>query len=369
MSHTAAMRRWGPWVFALMVGLACAATLRPFWGAIVWGLAIAVACEPVVERFSRWTSSRASAALIVMTALALAVALPLGFAIASAASQIGWAIDWAREAATKPWPAPPAWALGLPLVGDWLARSWETLSKTGAEAALALGKNHAGAAAAYAATAAGSVGAMAIHAGLTLFVAGLAVAKSAPMVKELSEAGRAVFGPRAGEWIELAASAIRGVALGVVGTALLLTVAVAAGLAAVEIPAVSLLACATMILCLAQIGPLPILAPAVAYLAMSDRYGAAVFIAILTVILSVVDGLLRPYLIGREIKMPMLWIFAGVVGGLIAFGMLGLFIGPMALAMGRKLWLDWRSGHLEQMGEQAERLAQQQEEEKRARGS
>jgi predicted PurR-regulated permease PerM len=119
------------------------------------------------------------------------------------------------------------------------------------------------------------------------------------------------------------------------GTALLLTVAVAAGLAAAGIPAVSLLACVTMILCLAQIGPLPILAPAVAYLAMNDRYGAAGLIAALTVALSVVDGLLRPYLIGREIKMPMMLVFAGVVGGLLAFGMLGLFIGPMALAMGR----------------------------------
>ena len=338
----ASTRKWAAWLFVAVVAVACAATFKPFSSAIVWGLALAIACEPLARTLTPKLGTRLRASVAIVAGLSLAVALPLGFAIAAAASQVGWAFEWARQAASMPWPEPPSWLLTMQMLGPWIAASWDTLAKTGGEAAIAMGRAPAGEAAAYAAIVAGGIGALAVHAGLALIVSGMAMANASAIDREVQAATRRVFGERAQEWIALAASAVRGVAMGVCGTALCVSIVVAAGLAIVGVPAVSLLACLAMALCLAQIGPLPILAPVAIFLAANGRYGAAAFIVVLTVALSIVDGIMRPVLIGREIKMSMLLIFVGVVGGLMSFGMLGLFIGPMALAMGAKLWKDWR---------------------------
>lgn len=336
-------RAWAIWLFVAAIACLCAATLKPFSSAMVWGLALAIAFEPMAARLALRLGTRMRAAVSVACGLGLAVALPLGFAIAAAASQVGWAFDWAREAASRPWPEPPDWLADAPLVGPWIAASWDNWAKSGGEAAIALGTSHAGEAAAYAAIVAGGIGALAAHAALALIVCGLAMAHGPALAREAREGAAQIFGERSQEWLELCERAVRGVAMGVCGTALCVSIVAAAGLAVVGVPAVSLLACLAMALCLAQIGPMPILAPVAIVLGANGRYGAAAFIVVLTAILSIIDGVMRPFLIRRELKMSMLLIFVGVVGGLLAFGLLGLFIGPMSLAMGSKLWTDWRA--------------------------
>ena len=329
-------------LFAAGVAGLCAATLSPFAAAIAWGAALAVAMGPLARRASQALGSPARGALAVVASLAVAVGLPLGAAIAQAATQLSAATGWIRALGGRPWPSAPDWLAQMPMVGAWASNSWASLGATAEQTAMALGKAHGAQAAAYAASVAGGVGALALHACLSLAVAWAALAKAEPLARELRGACEAAFGPDAPQWLDLGARAARGVALGVFGTALAVSSCAALGLAAAGIPAASLWFCACMALCLAQIGALPVLLPAAGYLAMQGRYGAASFVALVALATSVVDGVMRPYLIGREIKMPMALIFAGVVGGLIAFGMLGMFIGPMALAMGMRLWEGWR---------------------------
>jgi predicted PurR-regulated permease PerM len=279
----------------------------------------------------------------VVAALALAVALPLGFASAQAAAQVAGAFDWAKSVADRPLPEMPQWISDLPAVGAWAKSAWASFSREGGPALMEASKAHAAQAASVVGTLAGKLGSGALEAVMSLAVAGACMAWSRELEVEIRAAGAQLMGDGSEDWIALAASCARGVAMGVCGTALVLSVCVWLGLAFAGIEAASLLACLCMALCLAQIGPLPILLPVCLWLGVEGSYVSAGSLAALAAVLSVVDGVLRPYLIGREVKMPMALIFAGVVGGLIAWGMMGLFAGPMALAMGRKLWSDWRA--------------------------
>jgi len=97
-----------------------------------------------------------------------------------------------------------------------------------------------------------------------------------------------------------------------------------------------------LMLCIAQIGPLPILAPAVIWMYwQGDQAVWATFLLIVTVIAVSLDNLLRPLLIKRGADLPLLLILAGVIGGLLSFGLIGIFIGPVALAVTYTLFDSW----------------------------
>ncbi len=139
----------------------------------------------------------------------------------------------------------------------------------------------------------------------------------------------------------LAGQAIRAVALGVVVTALAQTVLAGLGLAVAGIPFAGLLTGVILLFCIAQIGPLPVLVPAVIWLFWSDQTGWGTALLIWTVGVGTMDNVLRPFLIRRGADLPMLLIFSGVIGGLIAFGIVGLFVGPVVLAVTYTLLKDW----------------------------
>jgi predicted PurR-regulated permease PerM len=332
------IRRWARPCMAGLALLACAATLWPFAHMIAWGGIVAIACEPVVESLAIRLRSRSVAAMVVSIALALAVALPLIVAVGSAAAEMGLAFEWGKKWLSHGLPSAPEWLSNIPLAGQAAAEFWNATARDGLTPIVEWGKAHAGEAASVGAGFAGVAAASAMGALAALGVAALMMAKGRHMAQGLSQIALQVIGEKGPWWLALVASAFRGVAVGVCGTALALSVLVALGLALAGIPAVSLLFCLAMVLCLAQIGPLPILAPAAAYLASQGSYGAACGIVALALALSILDGVMRPYLIGRHVRMSMLLIFSGVVGGLMAFGLIGLFVGPAALAVGTKIW-------------------------------
>jgi len=139
----------------------------------------------------------------------------------------------------------------------------------------------------------------------------------------------------------LAARAIRGVALGVVVTALIQASIGGVGLALAEVPFAPLLSAVLFILCIAQIGPGPILVPAVIWMFATDRISSGVILAVATILALGVDNIIRPVLIRHEANLPILLILAGVIGGLLGFGMIGLFLGPTVFAIAHALLSAW----------------------------
>jgi len=150
-------------------------------------------------------------------------------------------------------------------------------------------------------------------------------------------------GEQGRETAVLAARTVRGVVLGVVVTALIQAAIAGTGLFISGVPAAALLTAVILFLCLAQLGPLLVVIPAVIWLFWSGRTGAGITLLVVGVIAGALDNIVRPVLIRRGADLPLLLIFAGVIGGLIAFGIIGLFIGPVVLAVAYTLLTIWMS--------------------------
>jgi hypothetical protein len=141
--------------------------------------------------------------------------------------------------------------------------------------------------------------------------------------------------------IILAGQAIRGVALGVGVTAIVQTVLGGIGLAVAGVPFASLLSAVMLMLCIAQVGPMLVLLPAVGWMYWTGDTGWATFLLVWSLIVGSLDNFLRPMLIKRGADLPLLLIFAGVIGGMLGFGLIGIFVGPVVLAVTYTLMLAW----------------------------
>jgi predicted PurR-regulated permease PerM len=188
---------------------------------------------------------------------------------------------------------------------------------------------------------AGSFGMTMLQFLLTTIIAAIMYAKGEVVRSGILGFARRLAGPRGEDVAVLAAKAIRSVALGIVLTALIQTALGGAGLFITGVPAAALLTAVMFMLCLAQIGPALVLVPAVIWLYWTDSALWGTILLIFTIIALTIDNVVRPVLIKKGADLPLLLIFAGVIGGLIAFGIIGLFIGPVVLAVTYTLLKIW----------------------------
>jgi predicted PurR-regulated permease PerM len=147
--------------------------------------------------------------------------------------------------------------------------------------------------------------------------------------------------------VVLAGQAIRAVALGVVVTAIVQTAVAGIGLGVAGVPYAAALTAMIFILCIAQLGPILVMAPAVGWLYWSGHAAWGTVLLVWTLLVGALDNVLRPMLIKRGADLPLLLIFAGVIGGLISFGVIGLFVGPVILAVTYRL-LEWWIADIDQ---------------------
>jgi len=141
--------------------------------------------------------------------------------------------------------------------------------------------------------------------------------------------------------VVLAGQAIRGVALGVVVTALVQSILGGIGLAIAGVPFAAVLTAIMFALCIAQLGPIIVLAGATVWAYSSLGTGWGTFMLLWALVVGTLDNFLRPVLIKRGADLPLMLIFAGVIGGLIAFGIVGIFVGPVVLAVAYTLLDNW----------------------------
>ena len=180
---------------------------------------------------------------------------------------------------------------------------------------------------------AGSLLRLVLQVVLTAVITAMLYAKGETVATGLRAFFRRVGGEGADALVLLAGNAARGVALGVVVTAVLQSLLTGVALALAGVPAAALLGGVALVLCLAQVGPLIILAAAVAWLYWSKQATAATVLAVASIGLVSMDNILKPILITRGANLPLLLVFVGVIGGMLAFGLIGIFIGPVVLAV------------------------------------
>ncbi len=326
---------------AVLIG-ASVWVLRPFLPALVWATMLVVATWPLLRRVqAALRGSRPLAVLVMTLALLVVFAIPLLLAIGTIVDAAAELIDWSRTVSGLTVPAPPEWLGKLPLVGARLAERWAEIASLQPGELTERLLPYVRPGVLWFVGQVGSLGLVFVHVLLTGILAAILYARGEVAVAGLTSFTRRLAGPRGEHVVQLAGRAIRGVALGVIGTALVQSALAGLGLAVAGVPYAGVLTAVMFLLGVAQIGPVPIMLGAVAWLYWTGVAGLATALLVWTLLVGAIDNVLRPILIRRGAGLPLLLVFAGVLGGIIAFGIIGLFIGPVVLAVSYTLLVDW----------------------------
>lgn len=316
--------------------------LRPFLGPLTWAVMIVVATWPLMLRVQKAVGNRRWAAVTIMTVIQLLVLIvPLSAAITTIVGNLGTIANWTNALADFKVPAPPAWLATLPFVGDSVLQIWQEVATEGVEVLTAKLAPYAGTLSKFFAAEVGNFGVVFLQFLLTVIIAAILYAQGEHAAVWARRFGLRLAGRRGEHMMVLSAQAIRGVALGVVVTALVQALIGGIGLAIARVPFATVLTAVMFMLAVAQIGPMPVLIPAVVWLYWSGSAGWGTFLVVVTLIAGTVDNVVRPFLIKRGANLPILLIFAGVIGGLIGFGLIGIFVGPIVLAVTFTLLHAW----------------------------
>jgi predicted PurR-regulated permease PerM len=328
--------------FIGVLAAGCFWILRPFLLPTIWATAIVVATWPLMLRLQRFLGGRRSLAVALMTlALLLVLLVPLTVAIATIAQNADRIIGWAKSLADFSVPPPPEWVARVPLFGPTIADKWQQMAGLGTHGITARLAPYASTIVAWFVAQMGNVGRMLVEFLLTIVVAAVLYTRGEAAAISLRQFARRLAGGHADGVLQLAAQAVRAVALGVVVTALVQAILGGIGLAICGVPFAGVLVAVMLILGIAQLGPGFVLIPAIIWLYWKGDSTWGTVLLLWTLVVLGLDNFLRPMLIKRGADLPLLLIFTGVIGGLVAFGIIGLFIGPVLLAVGYTMLGAW----------------------------
>jgi predicted PurR-regulated permease PerM len=316
--------------------------MRPFLMPLIWAAVIVIATWPVFERVKARLRGRHGLAVAAMAVgILLIIIVPITLAVVTIVGYVGDMSARVSSLSTLAQSGPPDWVSRIPLAGGKVAARWREIGALSAEDRAAALAPYVKTAAQWFMAKAGNIGMAMLNFFLTVIIATILYANGLTVREGILSFARRLAG-RGGEDVAiLGAKAVRGVVLGVVVTALIQAALGGVGLFLTGVPAAALLTAVMLMLCLAQLGPLLVLAPAVICLYWSGHPVAGTVLLVISVVAGTIDNVVRPFLIRKGADLPILLIFAGVIGGLIAFGIVGLFIGPVVLAVTYTLLKDW----------------------------
>jgi predicted PurR-regulated permease PerM len=318
--------------------------IRPFVVAAVWATTVAVATWPILLQTQSWLGGRRSLAVTVMTiALTLTLIAPLYIAVMTIEGNIEEITAWSKWLASATQSGPPSWIEAIPLIGPRVAVHWRELAGSDSGQISGYLLPWIRTLGPWFLSQVGSLGLLLLQFLLTVIIAAILYANGEAAARSLRSFVGKLVGPEGVKAVELAALAVRSVALGIVVTAIAQSVFAGIGLAVVGVPFAAFLTALIFVLAIAQIGPAPVLIGAVIWTYSRSGVLWGTVLLVWSIFCGTFDNVLRPFLIRRGADLPLLLIFAGVIGGLIGFGVIGLFIGPVVLAVAYTLLVDWMS--------------------------
>jgi predicted PurR-regulated permease PerM len=321
---------------------ACLWLMLPFASALLWGAILAYASWPLMRLLTRWLGGRETLAAAILTGgWLLLVLLPLVWLGFNLVDHVRDAVGFIRDVQVDGLPAAPAWLGNLPLVGPRLLQTWETIDQQGA-ALLQSTKPYFGQVGNWLLARSAQVGGGLLELTLSLVFV-FFFYRDGPRVEAfVLRLLQRLIGERADYYLELVAGTVQRVVNGVIGTAAAQAVLALIGFLIAGVPGALVLGIVTFLLSLIPMGPPLAWAPATAWLAWKGEYAMAIFLGAYGMfVISGVDNILKPYLISRGGALPLVIVLLGVFGGLLAFGFIGLFIGPTLLAVAYSLLMDW----------------------------
>jgi len=316
--------------------------MQPFVPAILWSTTLVIATWPILLRVQNYAGGRRWVAVLVLTlAILLIIIVPFWLAVSTVITHIDVIGHFIETILSLRVPPPPDWLARIPIVGTGIAQAWGQLTSSGVQDLASRLTPYAGALTQWIASAAGSLGGMFLQLLLTTGISAIMYAKGEAAAATLTLFGRRLAGDRGEKAVDLAGRAVRSVALGVVVTAIAQSIIGGLGLRLVGLPFSGVLTALMFVLCLIQLGPGLVLVPVVIWMYYSGDTTWATILLPIALVAMIIDQFIRPILIRKGADLPLLLIIAGVVGGLIAFGVLGIFIGPTVLAVAYTLLNAW----------------------------
>jgi len=330
-------------LIALLV-YACTRIILPFVGILLWSVILAVMLYPLHLRLAARCGNRWSAILIGVAGIAVML-VPMIMVVTSLGSSIYSLVSGLRDH-TLTVPPPPPWLAGIPLAGEKLSESW-SLVATNMPQALAKYGQMLSRPAAWLASFAGSLAAGGLSFILSIGISAILMAYAkgaAAFARHLLEFVASGKG-RGTHLVTLTTATIRGVALGVVGVAVIQSLLTGIGFFAIGLPAAGALTFAALLLAIVQIPTILLTLPVMGYVLATEATTPAIIFVVWILIASLSDNILKPLMLGRGLEVPMPVILIGVIGGMLADGLLGLFVGPVVLAVGYMLLMEWLYPH------------------------
>jgi predicted PurR-regulated permease PerM len=331
---------------AALLVLGCLLVLRPFVGAILFAGVLCFSTWPVfVWLRDRWGGRGSLAALGLVLTLVVLLVVPIALATQSLVVHSADVVETVRNYMDRRGDdAVPDFIRHIPLVGPWLGEYAHGLLRSRDEL-IAFGKQFVDPAKTLLVALGRAAGEGLIQMLIALFVAFFLYRDGERVKRLLGEGVARLAGEKHGPAIVgTAQNAVRGVIYGLVGTALAQAAVALIGFAIAGVPGAFLLAALTFVLSLVPMGPVLIWGGAAVWLYANDQTGWAIFMVIYGIaVISSVDNFVKPILMSRAGNLSMLLVVLGVFGGAIAFGFIGLFVGPALLAVGwslTKVWLD-----------------------------
>ena len=334
-------------ILVLVIGILLVAslwTMQAFIGPLVWATAIVVATWPMLEAVQRRVGGSRALATTVMTIFMLLIfVVPFWLALGAMLDASADGVEVVRAYLKNGLGTAPSWLANVPLAGERLTAAWQELSAGGPEGFAEAIRPYVKSVAAWMLAITGGFGGLFVHFLLTVIISAILYAQGETAVSGVRAFASRLAGTRGDSAVILAGQSVRSVALGVVVTALVQTALVGLGMFVCGVPHPGLLTAIVFVLCIAQLGPFPVLIPAMIWMFAHASTGWAIAFLIWSIPVGILDNFLRPILISRGVELPLMLIFAGVIGGLLAFGVIGLFLGPVILAVSYSSLVAWTS--------------------------
>jgi len=317
--------------------------VRPFLAALLFAAVLCLSTWPAFRYVRDRLGGRGTlTALLFALAMLLAIALPVALAGFSLVTNSSQAIDFVRGFFDRGPFELPAWVTGLPVLGAWVDEYWHRLLGS-REEIVSLAKRFAEPAKGLLVAAGSAAGEGLLHILLAIFMAFFFYRDGEEVARMVRDGMTRLAGWEQGAAVvETAQNAVKGVVYGLIGTALAQAAVALVGFLIAGVPGAMALSALTFVLSFIPMGPALLWGGAAAWLYSRDETGWAIFMVVYGFfVISSVDNFIKPILMSRAGGLSMLLVVLGVFGGAVAFGFIGIFVGPALLAVAWSLLNAW----------------------------
>ncbi len=324
--------------------LGCMMVLRPFVTAMLWASILCFSTWPAYLWLrGRLGDRRGLAALCMTLVLVSFLVVPLVAVGATLADDVTALVQNIRDLLKGGLQDPPTWLSGLPVVGGTLDQYWREFAESREKLAeflqsvLIPARN-------FLLKGGLSIGEGIVQLSLSVFIAFFFFRDGETLVQTLRSGMDRIAGTRTEHLVATVGATTRGVVYGILGTAAVQGALAFVGFVIAQVPGAVFLGLLTFILALVPMGVPLVWLPVTVWLFYQGSIGWGIFMALWGFfVVSGVDNVVKPYLISRGAKLSFLPVFLGVIGGILAFGFIGIFLGPTLLAVGYSLAREWTS--------------------------